>query len=85
VRGATGRRIRSTTGDLGQLTAVNNLETLACAARILERGATWYSQFGAAESKGIELMGVCGDCATPGLYEVPFGTTLNELLDLGMV
>ena len=69
-------------GYLGQPTAVNNVETLACAARILECGADWFAQFGTAESKGTKLMCVSGDCATPGLYEVPFGTTLGELLDL---
>jgi [NiFe] hydrogenase diaphorase moiety large subunit len=69
-------------GYLGQPTAVNNVETLACATRILERGASWFAQYGTAESKGTKLMCVSGDCATPGLYEVPFGTTLNELLDL---
>jgi [NiFe] hydrogenase diaphorase moiety large subunit len=69
-------------GYLGQPTAVNNVETLACAARILENGADWFSQYGTAESKGTKLMCVSGDCATPGIYEVPFGTTLNELLDL---
>jgi len=69
-------------GYLGQPTAVNNVETLACAARILESGANWFSQFGTSESKGTKLMCVSGDCAKPGVYEVPFGTTLNELLDL---
>jgi [NiFe] hydrogenase diaphorase moiety large subunit len=69
-------------GYLGQPTAVNNVETLACAARILECGASWFAQYGTVESKGTKLMCVSGDCAVPGIYEVPFGTTLNELLDL---
>jgi [NiFe] hydrogenase diaphorase moiety large subunit len=69
-------------GYLGQPTAVNNVETLACVPRILERGAAWFSAFGTAESKGTKLMSVSGDCTNPGIFEVPFGTTLNELLDL---
>jgi [NiFe] hydrogenase diaphorase moiety large subunit len=69
-------------GYLGQPTAVNNVETLACVARILERGAAWFAQFGTAESKGTKLMCVSGDCASPGVYEVPFGISLNALLDL---
>jgi [NiFe] hydrogenase diaphorase moiety large subunit len=69
-------------GYLGQPTAINNVETLACVPRILERGAKWFSGFGTAESKGTKLMCLSGDCAKPGVYEVPFGTTLNELLDL---
>jgi len=66
----------------GQPTSINNVETLACVPRILERGAKWFSGFGTAESKGTKLMCLSGDCAKPGIYEVPFGTTLNELLDL---
>jgi len=69
-------------GYLGQPTAINNVETLACVPRILERGAQWFAGFGTAESKGTKLMCLSGDCAKPGIYEVPFGTTLNELLDL---
>jgi [NiFe] hydrogenase diaphorase moiety large subunit len=69
-------------GYMGQPTAVNNVETLACVPRILERGAAWFSQHGTAESKGTKLMCVSGDCARPGVYEVDFGITLNELLDL---
>lgn len=69
-------------GYLGQPTAVNNVETLACVPRILERGAKWFSGFGTVESKGTKLMCLSGDCTRPGVYEVPFGITLNELLDL---
>jgi [NiFe] hydrogenase diaphorase moiety large subunit len=69
-------------GYLGQPTAVNNVETLACVARILEHDAAWFAQFGTAESKGTKLMCVSGDCAAPGVYEVPFGISLNALLDL---
>jgi len=69
-------------GYLGAPTAVNNVETLAAAARIIACGADWFAQFGTAESRGTKLMCVAGDCARPGVYEVPFGITLNELLDL---
>jgi [NiFe] hydrogenase diaphorase moiety large subunit len=69
-------------GYLGQPTAINNVETLACVPRILERGAAWFAGFGTAESKGTKLMCLSGDCAKPGIYEVPLGTTLNALLDL---
>ena len=69
-------------GYLGQPTSINNVETLACVPRILERGAKWFAGFGTAESKGTKLMCLSGDCAKPGVYEVPLGTTLNELLDL---
>jgi [NiFe] hydrogenase diaphorase moiety large subunit len=68
-------------GYLGKPTAVNNVETLACVTRILENGASWFAQFGTAESKGTKLMCLSGDCAKPGVYEVPFGISLYDLLE----
>src|SRR5271166_3201310 len=69
-------------GYLQQPTAIDNVETLACAARIVEKGATWFTALGTKESTGTKLMSVTGDCARPGVYELPFGITVNELLDL---
>jgi [NiFe] hydrogenase diaphorase moiety large subunit len=69
-------------GYLQQPTAVDNVETYVCAARILEKGAAWFQGYGTAASSGTKLMSVSGDCARPGVYEVPFGITVNELLDL---
>ena len=69
-------------GYLHQPTAVDNVETFACAARIVEKGAAWFAGYGTKESTGTKLMCVSGDCAHPGVYEVPFGITVNELLDL---
>jgi [NiFe] hydrogenase diaphorase moiety large subunit len=69
-------------GYLGQPTAIDNVETLACAARIMAKGAAWFTMFGTAESSGTKLMSVSGDCASPGVYEVPFGITVHALLDL---
>ena len=69
-------------GYLQQPTAIDNVETFACAARILEKGAGWFTGFGTKESAGTKLMSVSGDCPRPGVYEVPFGITVNELLDL---
>jgi len=69
-------------GYLAQPTAIDNVETFACAARIVEKGAGWFAGFGTKESTGTKLMSVSGDCTHPGVYEVPFGITVNELLDL---
>jgi [NiFe] hydrogenase diaphorase moiety large subunit len=68
-------------GYLGQPTAIDNVETLVCAARIMEEGAAWFSSFGTRESTGTKLLCVSGDCERPGVYEAPFGITINELLD----
>jgi [NiFe] hydrogenase diaphorase moiety large subunit len=69
-------------GYLRQPTAIDNVETFACAARSMEKGAAWFAGFGTAQSTGTKLMSVSGDCAGPGVYEVPFGITLSELLDM---
>jgi [NiFe] hydrogenase diaphorase moiety large subunit len=69
-------------GYLQQPTCINNVETLACVTRILEKGADWFAQFGTRESTGTKLLSVAGDCEHPGVYEVPFGVTVNEVLDM---
>jgi [NiFe] hydrogenase diaphorase moiety large subunit len=69
-------------GYLRQPTAIDNVETFVCAARILEHGAAWFTAEGTRESAGTKLMSVSGDCERPGVYEVPFGMTVNALLDV---
>lgn len=69
-------------GYMQQPTAVDNVETYVCAARIMANGAAWFRGYGTTASSGTKLMSVSGDCARPGVYEVPFGITVNELLDL---
>lgn len=69
-------------GYLQQPTAVDNVESFACVTRIMESGPEWFAGFGTAESTGTKLLSVSGDCPHPGVYEVPFGITVNELLDV---
>jgi [NiFe] hydrogenase diaphorase moiety large subunit len=69
-------------GYLRQPTVIDNVETFACAARIIEQGAAWFAGYGTPDSTGTKLMSVSGDCTHPGVYEVPFGITVNELLDM---
>ncbi len=69
-------------GYLNLPTTVNNVETLATAARILVEGAAWFKAMGTAQSAGTKLLSVSGDCARPGVYEVAYGLTVTELLDL---
>ena len=69
-------------GYLGTPTSVNNVETLCCAARILEMGSGWYSSIGSSGSTGTKLLSISGDCKRRGVYEVPFGTTLQEVFEL---
>ncbi len=67
-------------GYMGHPSAVNNVETLCCVTRILERGAGWYAQMGSNGTSGTKLLSVSGDCKIPGVYEIPFGITLKEFL-----
>ena len=69
-------------GYLGYPTCVNNVETLCCAARIVGEGAQWFAAMGTAQSKGTKLLSVSGDCTRPGVYEVPFGLKVSELLEM---
>ncbi len=69
-------------GYLGMPTSVNNVETFACASRIIEEGADWFSDMGTDESTGTRLLSVSGDCSKPGIYEIEWGTTLNEVLSM---
>ncbi|HOW85873.1 MAG TPA: NAD(P)H-dependent oxidoreductase subunit E [Candidatus Aminicenantes bacterium] len=63
-------------------TTVNNIETLATAARILEEGAAWFKAMGTVQSAGTKLLSVSGDCSRPGVYEVEYGLTLADLLEM---
>lgn len=65
-----------------QPTALNNVETLATASVIFEHGATWFSGIGTQRSKGFKLFSISGDCSRPGLYELPWGASVSELLAL---
>jgi [NiFe] hydrogenase diaphorase moiety large subunit len=68
------------TGCLGHPTIVNNVETLALAARILAKGAAWFREVGTDRSTGTKLFSVSGDCSRPGVYEFPMGISIEALL-----
>lgn len=69
-----------THGYLGFPTVVNNVETFCHAARILDRGAQWFFDMGTEGSHGTKLFSVSGDCINPGVYELPYGLSVRELL-----
>ena len=72
----------TTHGLFGQPTVINNVETLCNVPLILQEGAVGYRRIGTEKSPGPKLFCVSGDVTRPGLYEVPFGVTLRELLGL---
>jgi [NiFe] hydrogenase diaphorase moiety large subunit len=61
---------------------VNNVESFAHVARILDRGAAWFHGIGTEKSHGTKLFSISGDCARPGVYELPYGLSLRDLLAL---
>jgi NADH-quinone oxidoreductase subunit F len=63
-------------------TVVNNVESIASVPYIMEYGAAQFARFGTEKSKGFGLFSLSGHVATPGQYEAPLGTTLQELFDL---
>jgi len=69
-------------GYMARPTSVNNVETLCCVARILEKGPGWFSGMGSEGSAGTKLLSISGDCNRPGIYEVPFGISLREVFRL---
>ncbi len=70
------------TGYMGCPTVVNNVETLASVSHIVMKGGKWFSTHGTDKSTGSKLFSVSGDCKYPGVYELPWGTTINQLLEL---
>jgi NADH:ubiquinone oxidoreductase subunit F (NADH-binding)/NADH:ubiquinone oxidoreductase subunit E len=61
-------------------TVINNVETFANVPSILFRGVDWYKSQGVNGSAGLKFIGVSGDVVRPGVYEVPMGTPVSELI-----
>jgi len=63
---------------------LNNVETWANVPQIVSRGSEWYGSIGTARSKGTKLVSLSGNVANTGVAEVPFGTTIREIVyDIG--
>jgi NADH-quinone oxidoreductase subunit F len=71
----------TTFGLFGKPTVINNVETLFNVPLIISKGAAEYRKIGTEKSPGPKLFCLSGDVVRPGVYEVPFGVTLRELLD----
>lgn len=69
-------------GLFGKPTLVNNVETLVNVLPIVQHGGATYARLGTEGSKGYKLFCVSGAVSEPGVYEVEFGITLGELIDL---
>jgi formate dehydrogenase beta subunit len=80
-------------GLYGKPTLLNNVETFAWVPAILLnggdwyrdsglRGTPWYVARGKTGGNGLRLFSICGDVCRPGVFEVPVGTTLRELIEM---
>ena len=68
----------------GKPTNINNVETWANTALILQKGSEWYAQYGSEKSKGTKTFALVGKVERTGLIEVPLGITLREIIyDIG--
>ena len=71
----------SISGLFGKPTVVNNVETLSWIAHIIENGAEWFKSLSLTGTGGTKLFGVSGRVKNPGIYELPLGITVRELLE----
>jgi NADH-quinone oxidoreductase subunit F len=68
-------------GLFGQPTIINNVETLANVPAIIEHGGEWYARLGMGRSGGTRLLCVSGHVNRPGVYELPMGIPLREVIE----
>jgi len=61
-------------------TVINNVETFANVPQILARGVEWYKTQGQGGSRGLKFVGVSGHAAKPGIFEVPMGIPMREII-----
>ncbi len=69
-------------GYLEKPTVVNNVETLCAVVKIMKFGSDWYRSLGTKDSTGTKVLSVSGDCRYPGVYEVEWGFSVNDILDM---
>jgi NADH:ubiquinone oxidoreductase subunit F (NADH-binding)/(2Fe-2S) ferredoxin len=67
----------------GKPTVINNLETMANVPLIISKGSEWYKKMGSKTSKGTKVISLTGNIKNPGLIEVPMGTPLREIIEIG--
>jgi NADH-quinone oxidoreductase subunit F len=70
-----------TSGLWGKPTIVNNVETLCNVPHIVNKGADWFRGLSRSDDGGTKLYGVSGKVKRPGLWELPMGTTMREILE----
>jgi NADH-quinone oxidoreductase subunit F len=71
-------------GVWGKPSNINNIKTLSYVPEIIRHGADWFASIGTEKSNGTAIACLSGDIRYPGLVEVPFGTSVRQIIeDLG--
>ena len=65
----------------GKPSNINNVKTLSYIPEIIRKGGEWFSSIGYGRSKGTAIICLTGDITLPGMYEVPFGLTLGQVIE----
>ena len=65
----------------GKPTIVNNVETLANVPHIVDKGFAWYQGLSRGKDPGTKIFGASGKVKRPGLWELPLGTPMREILE----
>jgi NADH-quinone oxidoreductase subunit F len=68
-------------GLFGRPTVVNNVETLCWMSHLVENGTDWFKALSITGTGGTKLFGVSGRVKNPGIWELPLGITVRELLE----
>lgn len=68
-------------GVWGKPTLINNVETICNVPHIINNGADWFKALSHTADGGTKLYGVSGKVKKPGLWELPMGTTIREILE----
>lgn len=68
-------------GLFGCPTIINNVETLAFVPHIINNGAEWFSAIGKPKNTGTKIYGLSGTIKKPGLYELPLGIPIGQLIE----
>ncbi len=71
----------TTSGLFGKPTVINNVETLSWISHLIENGGDWFKGLGMNGEGGTKLYGVSGRVKKPGLWELPMGTVMREIIE----
>jgi len=69
-------------GYLDGPTSINNVESLCAIPKIIDKGADWYRKMGTKQSSGTKLLSISGDVLYPGVYEIEWGISVREILEM---